>query len=184
MQILMTDRLLLRPWEPEDADFVYDMYSRWDVQQFIGLVPRVMKDRSEADRLIERCRSYDHPVHGFWAVQRAEDAHLVGTILLKGIPASGEAPLQPSGDTEIGWHFHPDYWGRGYAAEAASAVLAYSFSEGLDRVVAVTSTENTASQGVCRRIGMEHQGSTKDYYNATCELYLAEAGTGPGNKYV
>ncbi|MFD1845916.1 GNAT family N-acetyltransferase [Arthrobacter flavus] len=172
---LTTDRLLLRMWEPTDADFVYDLYSRWEVQRFIGLVPRVMEDRSEADRLIEKCRSFHHPVQGFWAVQRAEDSRLVGTILLKGIPASGEAPLQPSGDTEIGWHFHPDYWRNGYATEAASAVLAHGFSAGLDRVIAVTSAENTASQSVCRRIGMKHQGETNDYYNATCELYLAEA---------
>lgn len=174
MQTLMTDRLVLRPWASGDADFVYDMYSRWEVQRFIGPVPRVMEDRSEADRLIERCQRFDHPVQGFWAVEREEDAQLVGTILLKGIPASGDAPLQPSGDTEIGWHFHPDYWGRGYAAEAASAVLAHSFSKGLDRVIAVTSAENIASQRVCKRIGMEHRGTTTDYYNATCELYSAE----------
>nr|WP_276568901.1 GNAT family N-acetyltransferase [Arthrobacter sp. 260] len=172
---MTTDRLLLRGWEPTDAEFVYDLYSRWEVQRFIGLVPRVMEDRSAADRLIEKCRSFDHPVQGFWAVQRASDSQVVGTILLKGIPASGEAPLQPSGDTEIGWHFHPDYWGKGYATEAASAVLAHGFGEGLDRVIAVTSVENTASQSVCRRIGMKHQGATNDYYNATCELYLAEA---------
>lgn len=137
-----------------------------------------MKDRSKAERLIENCRKFDHPVQGFWAVQRVEDAQLVGTILLKEIPASGEAPLQSSDDTEIGWHFHPDYWGKGYAAEAALAVLAHSFREGLHQVIAVTSAENTASQSVCRRIGMEYQGTTKDYYNATYELYLAEAGSG------
>lgn len=175
MQTLRTDRLSLRPWEPEDVEFVYDMYSRWEVQRFIGLVPRAMEDRSEAGRLIDKCRNFDHPVHGFWAVQRMEDAQLVGTILLKDIPASGELPLQPSGETEIGWHFHPGYWGNGYAAEAASAVLAHGFREGLDRVIAVTSAENSASQRVCTRIGMKHQGTTKSYYNATCELFSAEA---------
>ncbi|WP_084442889.1 GNAT family N-acetyltransferase [Arthrobacter sp. CAL618] len=172
---LATDRLLLRMWEPTDAEFVYDLYSRWEVQRFIGLVPRVMEGRSEADRLIEKCRGFHHPVQGFWAVERVKDSQLVGTILLKGIPASGEAPLQLSGDTEIGWHFHPDYWGKGYATEAASAVLAHGFSAGLDRVIAITSAANTASQSVCRRIGMKHQGVTKDYYNAMCELYRAEA---------
>lgn len=172
MRTLKTDRLLLRSWELEDVDFVYDMYSRWEVQRFIGLVPRVMEDRSEAERLIARCRGLDHSVHGFWAVERLEDARLVGTILLKGIPASGEPPLQPSGDTEIGWHFHPDFWGNGYATEAASVVLAHGFKEGLDQVIAVTSAENTASQSVCRHIGMKHQGTTNDYYNATCELFV------------
>jgi RimJ/RimL family protein N-acetyltransferase len=157
----------------KDADFVYDLYSRWEVQRFLGLAPRVMEDRSEADRLIAKCRNYKHPVHGFWAVERSEDARLVGTILLKEIPASGEPPLQPSGETEIGWHFHPDFWGNGYATEAASAVLAHGFREGLDRVIAVISAKNAASQSVCKRIGMKHQGTTKSYYNATCELFLA-----------
>ena len=172
MSILRTDRLSLRPWEPEDADFVFDMYSRWEVQRFIGLVPRVMEDRSEADRLIAKCRELNHSVHGFWAVERLEDSQLVGTILLKEIPASGRLPLQPSGDTEIGWHFHPDFWGNGYASEAASAVLTHGLSEGLEKVIAVTSSENSASQSVCKNIGMQHQGTTKAYYNARCELFL------------
>ncbi len=173
MKALRTDRLSLRSWEPDDADFVYDMYSRWEVQRFIGMVPRVMEDRSEAVKLITRCRNLAHPVHGFWAVERLEDAQLVGTILLKSIPASGDVPLKPSGDTEIGWHFHPDYWRNGYATEAASAVLTYGFNEGLDKVVAVTSPDNWTSRSVCTRIGMKHQGITESYYNATCELFLA-----------
>lgn len=173
MKELSTERLRLRAWEPEDADFVYDMYSRWEVQRFIGLVPRVMEDRSEATRLIERCRSHIHPVHGFWAVERSTDAQLVGTILLKSIPASGEPPLQPSGDTEIGWHFHPGYWGNGYASEAAAAVLEYGFAAGLGEVVAVTNPRNLASQAVCARIGMKHRGLTDRYYNTECELFVA-----------
>jgi RimJ/RimL family protein N-acetyltransferase len=103
----------------------------------------------------------------------------VGTLLLKSIPASGTALQQASGDTEIGWHFHPDYWGKGYATEAASAVLAHGFSEGLDLVVAVTAPENLASQKVCTRLGMKHRGTTDRYYDATCELFVAgNPGTG------
>ena len=67
-----TDRLFLRRWEDGDADFVFDMYSRWDVQRFIGRVPRVMEGKSEAVALIERLRSQEHPVHGFWAVGRKD----------------------------------------------------------------------------------------------------------------
>jgi len=173
---LKTERLSLRPWEPADADFVFDMYSRWEVQRFIGLVPRIMEERSEAVELIERWRNLEHPVHRIWAVERLEDAALLGTILLKSIPASGEPPLQPSGDTEIGWHFHPGYWGNGYASEAASAALEYAFAHGLAKVVAVTNPQNFASQAVCTRIGMEHRDRTERYYNADCELFVAEKG--------
>ncbi|MFC9770547.1 MULTISPECIES: GNAT family N-acetyltransferase [unclassified Pseudarthrobacter] len=189
---LETERLLLRPWEPKDADFVLDLYSRWEVQRFIGNPPRVMADRSEAEDRIRAWRAMDHPVPAVWAVQlkgpaqpsnqQADPAQpripghsqpaLAGTLLLKAIPASGaELPLQPSGDTEIGWHFHPDHWGKGYATEAAAAVLSYAFAGGLPKVVAVTNPANAASQSVCTRIGLLHQGQTSRYYNALCELY-------------
>jgi len=210
---LETKRLILRPWEPEDADFVLDLYSRWEVQRFIGNHPRVMRERAEAEERIRTWRAMDHPLHGVWAVQLKEPAQvmepaqvkepaqlmkpvqlkeafqpknpdqpkttapLAGTLLLKSIPASGETlPLQPSGDTEIGWHFHPDHWGHGYATEAARAVLAYAFDGGLDRVVAVTAPANSASQRVCLRVGMVHRGQTNTYYNALCELFQATAG--------
>ena len=97
-----------------------------------------------------------------------------GTLLLKSIPASGDGqPPEPSGDTEIGWHFHPDSWGHGFATEAASVVLRYAFESGLKRVVAVTNPGNLASRRVCERIGMRYLGQTDAYYSTTCELYAA-----------
>ena len=152
---------------------MFDMYSRWDVQRFIGRVPKVMESRSESVALIERLSRREHPVQGFWAVGRRDTGVLVGTILLKPIPASGEtSPLQPSDDIEIGWHFHPDFWGNGYASEAAAVVLDHAFRCGLNKVVAVTSPKNYASQRVCMRIGLTHRGPTTKYYNETCELFV------------
>jgi RimJ/RimL family protein N-acetyltransferase len=176
MRSLETERLRLRAWTDADVDFIFDMYSRWEVQRFIGLIPRVMADRSEAEAAVARWRSLDHPVHSVWAVERRKDGQLLGTVLLKPIPASSDrAPLPPSGDIEIGWHFHPDAWSHGYAPEAASRVLAHAFASGLDVVVAVTNTAHTASQAVAKRIGMSHRGQTTNYYNATCELYTVTA---------
>ena len=169
---LETERLILRQWEPEDAGFVLDLYSRWEVQQFIGNPPQVMTDLQQAEERIRVWRAMDHPGQGAWAVQIKDAGELAGALLLKSIPASGGSlPLQPSGDTEIGWHFHPDYWGHGYASEAAAAVLAYAFDSGLRKVVAVTAPANTASQKVCIRIGLVHKGQTGRYYNALCELF-------------
>lgn len=101
-----------------------------------------------------------------------EPRRLVGTLLLKFIPASGPAiPLQPSSDTAIGWHLHPDAWGNGYASEAASAVVEYAFEAGLERVIAVTAPASAASQKVCARVGKTHEGLTSAYYNERCELF-------------
>ena len=172
---LATDRLSLRRFTRDDVDFVFDMYSRWEVQRFIGLTPRVMTDRKEAEERVARYAEFDHLVHGLWAITDKVSSQQLGLLLLKPLPASGsQTPLLPSGETEIGWHLHPDAWGHGYASEAARAVLDHAFASGLPRVLAVTHRENLASQAVARRSGMSYQGSTTDYYNTTCELFTIE----------
>ena len=58
---------------------------------------------------------------------------------------------------EIGWRLHLDFWGHGYATEAAAASLAYGFGRaGLDEIIAFTTTLNRRSQAVMERIGMVH----------------------------
>ena len=154
MRTIESDRLLLRPWTVEDADFLLDLQSRWEVVRFLGSRPTIMTGRDEALASIARRRGVDDPIHGIWAIATAADDQLVGTLLLKPIPLSaGEAPSDPP-DVEIGWHLHPDAWGHGYATEAAAAVMADAFNRGLPRVVAVTHPDNHASQAVCRRLGM------------------------------
>ncbi|GAA4357679.1 GNAT family N-acetyltransferase [Microbacterium rhizosphaerae] len=172
MQDLETPRLRLRRFRPDDVDFVFDTYSRWDVQRFIGRVPRLMADRAEAIERVDRYAVWDdEEPKGIWLIADRKSGERFGTALLKDLPASGPAdPLQPSGETEIGWHLHPDAWGRGIASEAAQRVLEYAFEAGLDRVLAVTHPENTASQAVARRIGMRDEGLTDAYYNTTCAL--------------
>lgn len=94
-----------------------------------------------------------------------------GTFLLKPIPLStGEPPADPA-EVEIGWHLHPDFWGHGYATEAAAAAAADAFTRGQDRIIAVTHPDNHPSQGECRRIGMHHLGTTMRYMDTSCELF-------------
>ncbi|SEB59780.1 Protein N-acetyltransferase, RimJ/RimL family [Paramicrobacterium humi] len=169
--MLETERLTLRTWTLRDADFVFDMYSRHEVRRYIGRGD-VMQEREEAVRLLERWSELQHPIHHIWAVERTVDERVLGVLLLKSIPASGTDGA-PSGDTEIGWHLHPDAWGHGYASEAAARVLRFAFEAGLEKVVAVTNPANTASQSVCRRIGMRHKGQTDAYYDTICELFEA-----------
>jgi RimJ/RimL family protein N-acetyltransferase len=172
MRSYETARLTLRPWSQEDAEFVFDLYSRWEVQQFIGTAPQVMRNRAEALLRLEKWMAMDHPVHGIWAVEETLTARVAGVLLLKPIPASRDIPDAPQ-DTEIGWHFHPGFWGRGYASEAAAVILRHAFDSGLPEVVAVTNPANSASRRVCARIGMRHLGQTTRYYDTTCELYSA-----------
>lgn len=153
-------------------DFAYDLYSSWDVQQFLGRVPRVMGSRASAEALIQRLSAVDDPVKGYWVVENASSADLLGTVMLQGIRRSGET--RPSDELEIGWHFHPRSWGHGYATRAAKIVLHHAFSAGADQVIAVVHPENLASRAVCTRLGMASQGLSEKYYDATYELYAAD----------
>ena len=172
--VLTSQRLRLRPWTPADADFVFDMYARWEVQRYLGRSPRVLSDRAAAEAAIARWNEVRDPVCAIWAVERIDDGQLLGTVLLNSIPASSqEEPLPPSGDVEVGWHFHPAAWGCGYATEAARRVLDHAFESGLTEVVAVTYPENVASQAVALRIGMTERGRTDRYYNTELVLFSA-----------
>lgn len=184
MTELRTRRLVLRPWTASDDDlaFLFDMYSREDVQRYIGVTPRLMQSIDEARERVARWRATEDGCRGVWGVT-LHDGRRLGTVLCKHIPWSAGA--QPTGrtseDTEVGWHFHPDAWGHGYASEAATAVLRHAFAAGAERVVAVTHPANAASQRVCLRIGMVAQGRTAAYYDTTCELFDISA---PGRRAV
>ncbi|RLZ02317.1 GNAT family N-acetyltransferase, partial [Kocuria tytonicola] len=181
---LRTPRLRLRAYDAAadaDADFVRDLYSREAVQRYIGDGTQRVRTLGEAREKIRRWQELysQHPVHGIW-LAHTHEGQPVGTVLLKPIPDSGADTAR---DTEIGWHFHPDAWGLGYATEAARAVLDHAWSSGLTRVVAVTHPENEASQAVCHRLGMTARGLSSAYYDAECALFeltapLAEPSSG------
>ena len=169
---LRTPRLRLRAYDAAaaaDVDFVRDLYSRAEVQRYIGDGTQRVTTLAEARQKIRGWseRYGPHPLHGAWFVGTHE-GQPVGTVLLKPIPDSGADTAR---DVEVGWHLHPDAWGRGYATEAARAVLDHAWSSGLTRVVAVTHPENTPSQAVCLRLGMTACGLSTAYYDAECALF-------------
>ena len=59
---------------------------------------------------------------------------------------------------EAKWFLSPDHWGRGYATEAARAVIDEGFACGLTEILAWTMTTNLPSQAVMRRLGFEEIG--------------------------
>ena len=59
--------------------------------------------------------------------------------------------------TEIGWRLASNYWGKGYATEAAKAVLHHAFTElNLDEVVSFAVADHTKSRRVMEKIGLRH----------------------------
>jgi RimJ/RimL family protein N-acetyltransferase len=109
------------------------------------------------------------PPLGVWAVERRADGTVLGTVLLLAMPNAEH------GEVEIGWHLHTDSWGRGYATEAARAVLGHAFGAGLPEVLAVTHLDNGPSQAVARKLGMTDEGVVEKWYAGPSRLFRITA---------
>jgi RimJ/RimL family protein N-acetyltransferase len=169
--LIETGRLRIRDWTPEDAPAALATLSLLEVVKWLGDgPPQLCADLDEARAKIERWRGRDDPPLGHWAIEVADGGPLhgrvIGSVLLVPLP-NGD------GEVEIGWHLHPDAWGRGYASEAARAVLRHGFDGGLDEINAVTHLTNGPSQAVCRRIGMAHHGVVARWYDEPSEHFVA-----------
>lgn len=164
--VFETERTMVRPWRADEAERLYDIYARWEVSRWLGSPPKPMESLDQAHTTIERWAGIlERPgFGGIWAVERKTDGLAVGTVLLVELKGG-------DGEYEIGWHFHPDSWGHGYATESARGGLERAWSNGLDEVFAVVYAGNDASMAVCRRLGMEHLGPTSKYYDTELELF-------------
>src|SRR5262245_54805227 len=160
--ILYTPRLQLREWRVEDADAAHQMYGDPEVMRFLGngqVVPDLNAQRAWLAEMIERYRVAELGGLGVWAVVERDTEQVVGTTLLKPLPPEN---LQ----IEIGWHLARQVWGKGYATEAAKAVMHYGLvDQRLDRILAVVRPENVRSAAVARRIGMRWLERTNRYYD-------------------
>jgi RimJ/RimL family protein N-acetyltransferase len=170
MTVFATARLDMTQWtpDPSDVDRLFDTYSRWEVARWLGATPKALSTRDEAaavvDRWAGRCVGYQ----GVWAVRVRDTGVVAGTVLL--VPLPGAA-----GQVEVGWHFHPDSWGHGYATEAARGALARGFAHGLAEIFAVVRPGNDRSMAVCRRLGMTPLGRTDRWYDTDLEAFRIAA---------
>ena len=95
--------------------------------------------------------SFERHGFGFWGVRERERQGLVGF--------GGFRFVEPGRDVEILYGIDPPLWGRGYATEAARALLDWAFREtGLTRIFAGADAPNRASFRVLEKLGMRYDG--------------------------
>lgn len=158
-----TERLTLRELTEADADFLFDLYRRPEVARWSAAgVPMTHRDEAVARLARWADRVAGRPGAGFFQVVVRATDEPAGLVLLVSLPASAEVDRD---DMEIGWHFLPDFWGNGYATEAAQAMVDRGFAHGIAEVFAVTDPDNGPSQAVCRRLGMTDLGLRSDWYD-------------------
>jgi RimJ/RimL family protein N-acetyltransferase len=177
MELLRTERLLLRHWEDSDLLAFFDLYSREDVMRWLGPHPRrVLTSPEEARERLHRWHARGQgldPPLGLWAIvpliADVEPPSPAGTVLL--LPLADATG--PAGLIEVGWHLHPQHQGRGLATEAAQAILRAAARAGIDQVLALTDPDNVRSQAVAVRLGMRDEGITSRWFGLTTRQYRA-----------
>ena len=148
---LETERLLLRPFRLEDAPVVHRLASAREIAEMTLTIPHPYPDGAAEGWISRHAASFERGEAVDFAIVVRDDDTLVGAVGLG---------LQPEHDrAELGYWIGVPYWGRGYATEAAAAVLGYAFGTlGLHRVFAFHYAKNAASGRVLQKIGMTHEG--------------------------
>ena len=143
---LETERLLLRQWIEQDLPVFAELNSDLDVMEFF---PKPL-NREESDAMAQRCELLiSERGWGFWATEIKESGKFIGFVGLHKPKAT--LPFSPC--VEIGWRLLGNYWGHGYATEAAREALKYSFEIlCLNEVVSFTTVANFRSQAVMERL--------------------------------
>ncbi|MDQ3188843.1 MAG: GNAT family N-acetyltransferase [Pseudomonadota bacterium] len=141
------ERVLLRPWRDNDADAFAAMNADTRVMEFF-LAPL---SREESDAMLLRARAaFEERGWGWWCVDiDGEPAGFAGLS----VPPY-DTPFTPC--VEVGWRMRPQFWGCGYASEAARLALDYGFDHlRLPEIVSFTTAGNQPSRRVMERIGMQ-----------------------------
>jgi [ribosomal protein S5]-alanine N-acetyltransferase len=148
--VLITERLILRPVTPEDQAVLQAHWDTPDVRRF--LFDGAMLSPAEiTETIMESQRAFATAGYGLWLLSERDGTELVGTEL---VGTAGLRPLEELG-LEIFYSLAPGSWGRGYATEAARAVVEHALGPlGLAEVLAEVDEGNAASVAVVKRLGM------------------------------
>ncbi len=152
---IRSGRLVLRGFEGEDAPRVQELAGAWEVAATTLTVPHPYEDGMAAAWI----ESHDGAWKGGKSLTLAvtiESDGLVGAIGLHFAPVHRRA--------ELGYWIGVPYWNRGFATEAARAMVDYGFRElGLHRIWARHFSGNPASGRVLEKVGMVNEGTLRGH---------------------
>ena len=152
--IVETKRLILREITVEDAEFVLRLVNEPSFVSNIG--DKGLKNLHDAERFI---------LEGYWTNQERSGYGMFLVELKCGRDPIGGCGLlyrKVLDVTDIGFAFLPKYWNRGFAYEAAEAILKYGHSTlEVNKIVGLTSKDNHRSINLLKKLGMDFEKSVK-----------------------
>jgi 3-dehydroquinate dehydratase/shikimate dehydrogenase len=149
MQIIISERLILRPWKESDLKPFTKINQDPKVLEYIPYPYNEIETQAFMDRIKDHFTKHGF---GLWATELIETGEFIGYIGLN-LPQF-QAPFMPA--IEIGWRLDPAYWGKGYATEGAKKVLTLAFElYKLPEIVSFTAKDNQRSIRVMEKIGLK-----------------------------
>ena len=152
-----TPRLFLRDFEAGDADAIHAYSADETVTRYLVWGPNTPAQSREAikgflsDQKVQPRTAYDLAI--ILKGARRRDDRLIGGVGLNLTDIANRT-------ADIGYVLHRDFWGKGYAAEAASALMGAGFHTfGLQRITAICDQRNKASARVMERLGMRREAA-------------------------
>lgn len=159
--ILDTTRLVLREMEMIDAPFFFKLNENPNVTRYTG--DAAFKNIQEAEAITKYViEQYNQFGYGRWMVLEKQTNKPMGWCGLKYHPEENFV--------DLGYRFLEEYWGNGYASEAAQACLYYGFTKlNLERVVGRVSKDNIASVKILQKLNMQPT-QNKLFASESCDL--------------
>ena len=155
--IIETERLLLRHFQEGDAEDVYEYLAEPTVNCFACMKLSSLEEAKVAVK--ERAEDTDY----YFAVALKDNGKVIGEIFAH--PESYSPEEEAVRDTfSPCWMLNKEYYGKGYAYEAAHAILDYLFREkGARRIYAYTEDYNVSCQKLCEKLGMRREGLFQEF---------------------
>lgn len=154
---IRTRRLTLRPHTPADVEWMHTLFARDDVARYLPYEP--WSAEFTRHKLAEHIKKngLEHEAGGLTlAVTLAEAGDPIGQVLLWYTD-------REHGIAEMGWAFDPAWQGKGYAFEAANALLELAFDHyGVHRVAAHIDARNDASAALASRLGLRREAELRE----------------------
>jgi RimJ/RimL family protein N-acetyltransferase len=152
---VLTPRLRIRMWEPEDLAALAEIFAKPQVWHFpFG---RGFSEEETENYLTAKIADQKRGILSPSAAEDRATGGIIGYISLA--PPNYLPEIMPA--VEIGWRLDPSYWGRGLATEGARALLEYGFDVmALSEIVSVYEPENVASGRVMDKLGMHLERET------------------------
>ncbi|HZI88638.1 MAG TPA: GNAT family N-acetyltransferase [Pyrinomonadaceae bacterium] len=150
MSIFETERLVLRRMTADDAEFICKLVNEPSFLRFIG--DKGVRNEADAVRYIQNGPVANYQRFGFgqYVVELKNERVPIGMC---GLTRKDALPAP-----DVGFAFLPEFWSKGYAFEAASAVMNYSRNVlGLRKLVAVTLPDNESSIKLLEKIGLKFE---------------------------